>query len=311
MMAFAGQFADRFDVAQINPVEVLGVGALEENDPVFIGVGAIDLMGLRVDPAASGVLGDRAVEADRAVEPLVLVGIEELLAEVEVTLIADASSQVDVVVGGARERVEQDAVVGVFLIDVGGAGTVVRPSVSRRHGGARRGEVSSGKTCHLKTEEVLAKEFKVAPRTIRNDRDFARDVDKIAGRWGNDIKNALLAGDVKLTRVNVHKVTEMQPEEQDSVVPKLLAKSKVDLSTLGDEEPSPGKTGMQRAKLLMPVDPEELAQFLLRLKGPAYAEKVQQAIGTILAEHQAKQEGKGKTPLKEDKPNRKGASKVA
>jgi hypothetical protein len=53
------------------------------------------------------------------------------------------------------------------------------------HGGSR------GKNCHLKTDEKLASEYGVSPRTIRNDWKFSESIDKISEAC-NISKNDLL-----------------------------------------------------------------------------------------------------------------------
>src|SRR5262249_53457789 len=52
-------------------------------------------------------------------------------------------------------------------------------SEKQPHGGAHRDDEASGNNCHSKTDEVLAKRYKVAAKTIRNDGDFAADIDAI------------------------------------------------------------------------------------------------------------------------------------
>jgi hypothetical protein len=49
----------------------------------------------------------------------------------------------------------------------------------KSHGGNRRLEESSGENHHLKTEERLAEEYKVAPKTIREDGQFAKGLDAL------------------------------------------------------------------------------------------------------------------------------------
>jgi hypothetical protein len=49
-------------------------------------------------------------------------------------------------------------------------------SRKKEHGGDRKSEESSGKSCHLiesKTREAVAKETGVSPRTIANDAAYA------------------------------------------------------------------------------------------------------------------------------------------
>jgi len=51
----------------------------------------------------------------------------------------------------------------------------------KKHGGDRRSEdFSSGKSCHLKTEDEIAVSQNVSARTVRNDADFHTAVNEIA-----------------------------------------------------------------------------------------------------------------------------------
>jgi ParB-like chromosome segregation protein Spo0J len=55
-------------------------------------------------------------------------------------------------------------------------------SRKKEHGGDRKSEESSGKSCHLiesKTREAVAKETGVSPRTIANDATYAEACDKL------------------------------------------------------------------------------------------------------------------------------------
>jgi len=51
----------------------------------------------------------------------------------------------------------------------------------KKHGGDRKSEdFSSGKSCHLKTEDEIAASQNVSARTVRNDADFHTAVNEVA-----------------------------------------------------------------------------------------------------------------------------------
>ena len=77
---------------------------------------------------------------------------------------------------------------------------------------------SSAQFEHLKTDEVLASEYRVSPATIRRDGQFAEDVDTIAENCGVEAKKAVLAGEANLTRKEIHEVAELPPDEQQGAI---------------------------------------------------------------------------------------------
>ena len=59
------------------------------------------------------------------------------------------------------------------------------------HGGDRN---SSANFLHLKTADVIGKEYGVTGTTVRNDEQFSQAVDKVAAELGNEAKQAILSG---------------------------------------------------------------------------------------------------------------------
>jgi hypothetical protein len=68
------------------------------------------------------------------------------------------------------------------------------------HGGDRK---SSGQNDHLKTEEKLGVQFKVSPKTIRRDAQFATAVDTLGSIGGNEMKWKILTRSAGLTKKEV------------------------------------------------------------------------------------------------------------
>ncbi len=71
----------------------------------------------------------------------------------------------------------------------------------KEHGGDRN--VSSGKSCHLKTREKIATQVKVSPRTVSYAEKFAKAVDKIESVAGNNAKKQILSGELKTSQKDV------------------------------------------------------------------------------------------------------------
>jgi len=59
------------------------------------------------------------------------------------------------------------------------------------HGGDRN---SSANFLHLKTADVIGKEYGVTGTTVRNDAEFSKSVDKVAEEVGKEAKEAILFG---------------------------------------------------------------------------------------------------------------------
>jgi hypothetical protein len=90
-----------------------------------------------------------------------------------------------------------------------------------RHGGDRKSEdiKSSGESCHLKTtSQKLAEQHKVSERTIRDDAEFARAVDKIAENVGVATKNKILNKDIQISKDDVKVLAKMNIETQKKLL---------------------------------------------------------------------------------------------
>jgi phage N-6-adenine-methyltransferase len=80
--------------------------------------------------------------------------------------------------------------------------------------GANQHKEQSGNSCHsAKTEEKLAAEYSVSPKTIRNDAAFAESVDAIA-EVAPEVKQEILSGRSELTRKQIQEVAEAPPERR-------------------------------------------------------------------------------------------------
>jgi hypothetical protein len=73
------------------------------------------------------------------------------------------------------------------------------------------------------TAEQLAAAYKVDPRTIQRDGDFAAEVDTLAANCGSEVKQVILAGDSPLTRKKIRSIARLPPEQQAEEVRKATA----------------------------------------------------------------------------------------
>ncbi|GEM_PF-2536041 len=87
----------------------------------------------------------------------------------------------------------------------------------------RQGERTDLTSCQngtkLNTAETLANEHGVSEHTIKRDGDYAKAVDEIANNLGNNIKNKILTGGIKLTDKDTKKLAREEPEIQKKIVP--------------------------------------------------------------------------------------------
>jgi hypothetical protein len=74
------------------------------------------------------------------------------------------------------------------------------------HLNEKNGAAKSG---HAKTAQKVAKQHKVDESTVRRDAKYARAVNVIASAVGDDAKDALLRGEVKIGRREVGKLAEI------------------------------------------------------------------------------------------------------
>jgi len=66
---------------------------------------------------------------------------------------------------------------------------ILYESKKLNHGGDRN---SSANFLHLKTADVIGKEYGVTGTTVRNDAEFSKSVDKVAEEVGKEAKEAIL-----------------------------------------------------------------------------------------------------------------------
>ena len=74
-----------------------------------------------------------------------------------------------------------------------------------------RGQFAEQPERRGKTRDLVAAETGVVGRTISRDREYAEDLDAIAASAGIDVRNALLRGDVKVTRTAIHEIATRAP----------------------------------------------------------------------------------------------------
>lgn len=68
-----------------------------------------------------------------------------------------------------------------------------------------------------RVRDLVAREHGVGGRTVQRDADYARDVDAIADAAGLEARNAILRGDVRMTRKAIHLVAERRPSTIDDL----------------------------------------------------------------------------------------------
>jgi hypothetical protein len=155
------------------------------------------------------------------------------------------------------------------------------------HGGDRKGGGSSGHSDHMRTEEALAAEMSVSPRTVRRDGAYAEDVDRIAESCGPQARQAILSGEAGLNKKEVHELAEQQPEEQQQTLQKRAEQARQ------GKKASAGKTKASPATITIPTKPEEAARALVNKLGRAKAAKLHEALGNVLKEGEPAPEGGG------------------
>jgi hypothetical protein len=90
------------------------------------------------------------------------------------------------------------------------------------HGGDRKTDQASGKSCHLKTETIVAEKYKVSPRKVRYAAEFSKAVDKLTESCGEDAKIKILSGDIKKSQFEITELAQAPLEEQQAVMSKLI-----------------------------------------------------------------------------------------
>lgn len=98
------------------------------------------------------------------------------------------------------------------------------------HGGDR---ISSGKNFHLKTAEKIGEEYGVTGRTIRNDAQFSKAIDKVATELGEEAKSAILSGEVNIPKKDIETLIEIKKEVPEFV--ESLLKGEITLAKVKQE----------------------------------------------------------------------------
>jgi hypothetical protein len=90
-----------------------------------------------------------------------------------------------------------------------------------------RTDLTGGQTVQKTTARRLAADYKVDEKTIRRDADFSRWLDIIAQNCGDEVRQRVIARDLKLPRAKARKLAEMLPSEQKVAVRSLLEDGKL------------------------------------------------------------------------------------
>ena len=71
------------------------------------------------------------------------------------------------------------------------------------------------------TAKEIGKEYGVSEKTIRNDAEFSKAVDKVAEKVGKEAKNAILTGQINIPKKDVEKIIEIKEEAPEFIEPVL------------------------------------------------------------------------------------------
>jgi hypothetical protein len=134
-------------------------------------------------------------------------------------------------------------------------------------GGARRQRAGGAEeqNVRLPTAERLAAEYRVVALTIRRDAKFARAVEGLALACGADARSLILTRDARLTRRDVARLARLSPDEQRRLFAKVRAASGRPRDLWAGEE------GEAPRRLVLPAEPEPLADALVTKLGAAQA----------------------------------------
>lgn len=119
----------------------------------------------------------------------------------------------------------------------------------------------------LRTREKLAEQHHVSRQTVERDGQFAKAVDAIAKAAGNGAKDAILSGDMKITRQEVQKLSEVaqaQPQTAKNVLAQIAA-----------EKPKEAKRIVQEAARQMPKPAVNNGGLFPQIKAQKTIETVQ------------------------------------
>jgi len=153
------------------------------------------------------------------------------------------------------------------------------------HGGDRTSEEATGNDSHLPTDERLAAAYMVNAKTIRNDADFATDLDTVTKNCGQEFRTKLLGRNLRVTRQQLKQLVKLSLAEQRATVKEVIKSGKMPQEpAAGKDQPKPAKTTKPKGEISVPAEPTGLAAALLELRGRSYLLKVQKALAKLLEE---------------------------
>jgi N6-adenosine-specific RNA methylase IME4 len=86
----------------------------------------------------------------------------------------------------------------------------------------QRTDLTCGNNYHKsKTAQVIADDYGVTEKTIRNDADFAKAIDTIGKQVGEDVKHQILSGELPVTKKDVVKLAQMPEEKRQAITEKI------------------------------------------------------------------------------------------
>ena len=71
------------------------------------------------------------------------------------------------------------------------------------------------------TAKDIGKEYGISEKTVRNDAEFSKAVDKVAEKVGKEAKNAILTGQINIPKKDVEKIIEIKEEAPEFIEPVL------------------------------------------------------------------------------------------
>lgn len=113
-----------------------------------------------------------------------------------------------------------------------------------------RTDLTSGNNYQKSTAEEIAERYGVSEKTIRNDAEFSKAVDRVEAEAGIDIKEAILSGRANVPKKNVEDVIKVKREAPEYVEPILN----------GDMTITQAKREIKRAKVIQDLESIETKQ---------------------------------------------------
>jgi hypothetical protein len=154
-------------------------------------------------------------------------------------------------------------------------------ATKKPHGGDRKTREASGNGSHKKTEQIFGERYKVDPKTIRNDADFAETLDKIAkngGAEGAELKTSVLRRDVKVSRGQLRQLADLDKDKLKKAVQKVMEGEHKKTSTTNKHP----KKKQAPQTINVPREPQAMVKVLLEALGEDVLKRVCKAIEKIL-----------------------------